>query len=103
LLVAGHLTMAVEGKPATQTLTYAGHSYAVAAEGRMESRHVHLMVDAKPYEFGAAPDGGLAIKDLPTGASLPAELPKGSYVMAAKADLFGRTAFYFAVSLIIMG
>src|SRR3954468_7228896 len=37
LLVAGHLTMAVEGQPATQTLTYAGQAYPVAAEGRMES------------------------------------------------------------------
>src|SRR5215217_7047291 len=42
LLVAGHLTMAVEGKPATQTLTYAGRDYAVASEGRMEGREVRL-------------------------------------------------------------
>ena len=59
---------------------YAGQSYAVSAEGRMESRQVRLMVDGKPFEFGPAADGGLAIKDLPAGASLPAELPKGSYV-----------------------
>src|SRR3546814_131712 len=43
LLVAGHLTMAIEGAPAQQTLTYEGRSYAVAAEGRMESRQVHLI------------------------------------------------------------
>src|ERR1700742_4985007 len=30
LLVAGHSMMAVEGTPATQTLTYAGQSYQVA-------------------------------------------------------------------------
>src|SRR6201996_4832014 len=27
LLVAGHFPMAIEGKPAVQTLTYAGHTY----------------------------------------------------------------------------
>src|SRR6185312_15649978 len=32
LLVAGHFTMAVEGRPATQTLAYGGHQYEVAAE-----------------------------------------------------------------------
>ncbi|MDB5462314.1 MAG: peptide transporter [Phenylobacterium sp.] len=103
LLVAGHLTMAIEGHPAQQTLQYAGQSYPVAAEGRMESRQVHLMVAGKPYEFGPAPDGGMAIKNLPAGAPLPADLPKGSYAMTAKVDAFGKMAFYIAVSLIIMG
>ena len=103
LLVAGHLTMAVEGKPATQTLTYAGQTYPVSAEGRMESRQVRLMVAGKPYAFGPAADGGLAIKDLPAGAPLPAELAKGAYQMTEKADPFGRGAFFIAVSLIIMG
>jgi len=103
LLVAGHLTMAVEGQPATQTLTYAGQSYSVAAEGRMEGRRVHLMVDGQPRDFAASADGGLEIKDLPTGSPLPSVLPKGSYVMASKADPFGKAAFYVAVSLIIMG
>jgi POT family proton-dependent oligopeptide transporter len=103
LLVAGHLTMAVEGRPAQQTLQYAGQSYPVAAEGRMESRQVHLMVAGKPYEFGPAADGGMAIKNLPPNAPLPADLPKGSYSMTAKVDPFGKMAFYIAVSLIIMG
>src|ERR1700759_1169979 len=35
LLVAGHFTMAIEGRPAVQTLSYAGRSYDFAAEGRM--------------------------------------------------------------------
>jgi proton-dependent oligopeptide transporter, POT family len=103
LLVAGHLTMAIEGHPAQQTLQYAGQNYPVAAEGRMESRQVRLMVAGKPYEFGPAADGGMAIKNLPTGAPLPADLPKGSYTMTAKVDPFGKMAFYIAVSLIIMG
>ncbi|HEY2751955.1 oligopeptide:H+ symporter [Phenylobacterium sp.] len=103
LLVAGHLTMAVEGHPAQQTLQYAGQSFPVAAEGRMESRQVRLMVAGKPYEFGPAADGGMAIKGLPVSASLPADLPKGSFTMTSKVDPFGKAAFYLAVSLIIMG
>jgi POT family proton-dependent oligopeptide transporter len=103
LLVAGHMTMAIEGRPAEQTLIYAGQAYPVAAEGRMEQRQVHLMVAGQPYEFGPASDGGLAIKGLPPGSPLPSDLTKGSYQMSAKADPFGRAAFYLAVSLIIMG
>src|SRR5688572_22252968 len=103
LLVAGHLTMAVEGRPATQTLTYAGQSYAVAAEGRMEERQVRLMVGGQPYEFGPAATGGLEIKNLPAGAPLPAVLPNGSYELTNKVDPLGKTAFFLAVSLIIMG
>src|SRR5688572_4348299 len=83
LLVAGHLTMGIEGKPATQTLTYAGQSYQVASEGRMESRQVHLVVGGQRYEFGPAEGGGLAIKDLPATAPLPAVLAPNTYTMTA--------------------
>ncbi|MEO8114336.1 MAG: oligopeptide:H+ symporter [Phenylobacterium sp.] len=103
LLVAGHFTMAYEGKPAQQTLVYAGQSYAVAAEGRMEARHVHLLVAGTPYEFGPAKGGGLEIKDLPATAPLPKVLPEGSYSMEKAQDPVGIFAFYLAVSLIIMG
>lgn len=103
LLVAGHLTMAVEGKPAQQTLTYAGQTYAVAAEGRMEARQVRLMVEGQPYEFAASKDGGLEIKDLPANAPLPSVLPRGDYRMTSQADALGKNAFYLAVSLIILG
>jgi POT family proton-dependent oligopeptide transporter len=103
LLTAGHLTMAFEGRPSQQTLTYAGQSYAIAAEGRMDARKVQLMVDGKPYAFTAAPTGGLEIEGIPAGASLPAKLSPGSYQMTTKADPFGRNAFFLAVSLIIMG
>jgi POT family proton-dependent oligopeptide transporter len=103
LLVAGHFTMAIEGRPAQQTLTYAGQTYQVAAEGRMENRQVHLVIGDGRYEFGPAADGGMAIKDLPATAPLPAELPKGSYTMQKTQDPIGIMAFYIAVSLIIMG
>ena len=103
LLVAGHLTMAVEGRPAQQTLTYAGQAYPVVAEGRMESREVRLMVAGQPHEFGPAPGGGLEIKALAPNAPLPAVLPQGSYQMSSQSDPLGKAAFYLAVSLIIMG
>ncbi len=103
LLVAGHLTMAVEGKPAQQTLIYAGQSYEVAASGRMESRDVKLVVGETPYAFGPAEGGGLEIKGLPAGGPLPQVLPEGSYTMEKKSDPLGVNAFYLAISLIIMG
>jgi POT family proton-dependent oligopeptide transporter len=102
LLVAGHLTMAFEGQPAKQTLTYAGQAYEVVSEGRMEERQVHLVVGGQPYAFAAA-EGGLAIQGLPAGGPLPAVLPEGSYQLASTVDPFGKNAFYLAVSLIIMG
>jgi POT family proton-dependent oligopeptide transporter len=103
LLVAGHLTMAVEGSPAKQTLVYAGQSYPVAIEGRMEARQVHLVVGGQKHAFAATPDGGLEVKDLPPGSTLPAVLPAGQYELKNEVDLFGKNAFYLAVSLIIMG
>ncbi|WP_304170149.1 peptide MFS transporter [Phenylobacterium aquaticum] len=103
LLTAGHLTMAYEGKPATQNLVYAGQSYAVDIHGRMEGRTTKLMVAGHDYAFGPAADGGLEIKDLPAGGPLPAVLPKGSYKMETHQDPTGVNAFYLAVSLIIMG
>ncbi len=103
LLVAGHMTMAVEGKPATQSLTYAGQTYQVQVQGRMEDRTARLMVAGVPYAFTAAESGGLEIAGLPANAALPAVLAKDSYKMETKTDPFGKNAFYLAVSLIIMG
>jgi len=103
LLVAGHLTMAVEGQPATQQLVYAGQKYEVVAEGRMESRSVKLMVGDKAYDFGPAEGGGLEIKGLQAGGPLPSVLPKDSYSMEKQVDPLSKNAFYLAVALIIMG
>ena len=103
LLVAGHLTMAYEGKPATQTLTYAGRAYEVSGVGRMEERQARLIIGGKAYEFGPADGGGLRIKNLPANSALPEVLPQGAFKMTAKRDPVGVNAFYLAVSLIIMG
>jgi proton-dependent oligopeptide transporter, POT family len=103
LLVAGHSTMALEGRPAQETLVYAGQSYAVQAEGRMESRQTRLIVGGQPYEIGPAEGGGLQVKGLAAGGPLPPVLPAGSYTTQKTVDPVGVNAFYLAVSLIIMG
>jgi POT family proton-dependent oligopeptide transporter len=103
LLVAGHLTMAVEGTPAKQTLVYAGQSYEVDIKGRMEERQVRVMIAGQPHEFSATAEGGLEVKNMTPGGPLPAVMPKGSYELKNQVDPFGRNAFYLAISLIIMG
>jgi len=103
LLVAGHLAMAVEGEPTRENLIYAGQTYEVSLEGRMDDRQVRLMVEGDAYNFGPAEGGGLQIIGLPASAPLPAVLPEGSYEMVKIADPVGVNVFYLAVSLIILG
>ena len=103
LLVAGHGLMAYEGRPATETLSFGGAQYEVVSEGRGAAREVGIMVDGQRYAFGPAEGGGLALTDLPAGASLPAVLPAGEYTMTATRDASGVNVFYLALSLIIMG
>jgi POT family proton-dependent oligopeptide transporter len=104
LLVAGHLAMAVEGKPAVQTLAFGGQVYEFQSEGRGDARTAQLIVAGKSYDVTATQKGDFAIKDLPAGAPLPAVLPKGEY----KLDVAGRdplylNIFWLALSLIIVG
>ena len=103
LLVAGHGMMAFEGRPATETLTYAGARYEVVSEGRGAAREVGVMVDGQRYAFTPAEGGGLALTDLPATASLPPVLPEGSYQLVQTRDQNGVNVFYLAISLIIMG
>lgn len=103
LLVAGHGMMAFEGRPATETLTYAGTEYEVVSEGRGAAREVGIMIDGQRYAFTPAEGGGLALTDLPAGASLPQVLAEGSYELEQTRDQGGVSIFYLAVSLIIMG
>jgi len=104
LLVAGHLTMAVEQVPARQTIAYQGQTYEFAAEGRQDRRRTWIVVDGARYEYGPAAGGGIAILGLPASASLPNVLPAGSYEMSVEGrnPLFVNI-FYLAMSLIIMG
>src|SRR5688572_14155807 len=79
LLVAGHLTMAFEGRPAEESLTYQGQTFPFAAEGRVSGRDVRLKVDGQLYEFRRLKGGDLEIKDLPPSASLPAIVPAADH------------------------
>jgi POT family proton-dependent oligopeptide transporter len=103
LLVAGHFTMAIEGPAASETLSYQGHAYNVRIEGRMEGRTVCLEVGSGCYAMASAPDGGLAIKDLPAAAPLPAVLAKGTYAQAPVRSQAFVDVLYLALALIIMG
>ena len=104
LMVIGQLALAIEGPDAKQVVTYQGHSYTVDVTGRMASKSARINVDGKPYAFGASPDGGLQIKDLPATASIPAVLPKGGYTLSVKDrnPLF-LNIFYLSLAAIIMG
>lgn len=104
LLVAGHLTMAMEGSPAQNILTAHGHSYAVQTEGRASTRVVRLEVDGKPYSFKSLPDGGLDIEGLPADASIPAHLAKSEYqISVVGRDALHANLLFIALSLIVMG
>ena len=102
LLVAGHAMMAFEGRPATEILTYQGAAYEISAEGRGAARDVGIVIDGQKYAF-APVENGLAIKDLPQGAPIPAVLPTGEYKIDVTRDMAGINVFYLAVALIIMG
>jgi len=104
LLVAGHLTMAFEGPPARNVLTWHGQAYSFQAQGRATERDVRLVVGDGAYEVRSAPDGGLVVVGLPATATLPARLAKGDYSVSVE----GRSALhsdllFLALALIVMG
>jgi POT family proton-dependent oligopeptide transporter len=104
LLVAGHLTMAVEGPPAQQTLAYHGARYAFQVAGRGDARVAKLVVGGRAYDFGQTPTADFTIKGLPAGGALPPVLPKGSFTIDKRsaAPVFQDVVF-LALALIIMG
>ena len=104
LLVAGHLTMAVEGRPATQTLDYAGQTYEFQVNGRGEERIAKIVVADKPYEVAANDKGDFEIKNLPAQSAIPSVLPKGQYKLGVKdRDPLYLNIFWLALALIIVG
>jgi POT family proton-dependent oligopeptide transporter len=104
LLVVGHLTMAIEGKPAQQLLTYKTTSYSFQVTGRANTREVKLKVGDRAYAYSPSADGGLDIKDLPAAAPLPAHLAKGDYQLSvARPDPTALPILYLALALIVMG
>ncbi len=104
LLVAGHLTMGIEGEPAREVLVFEDARYELVAEGRGGEREARLSVDGELYPFRATGQGALEITGLPAGASLPQVLPAGSFdtEVEGRSRLF-LNIFYLALALIIMG
>ena len=103
LLVVGQLGMAIEGKPAVQSLNYGGHAYAFQVEGRMDGRKVCLKVGDGCYEVGPAANGGVLIAGLPASAPLPQVLAKGAYTQSEQRDPLFVELMYLALGFIIMG
>ena len=104
LLVAGHLTMAIEAKPAVQVLSFGGQSYDFRAEGRQSDRTVCLKVGEGCYQVTANAAGDMEIKGLPTTAGLPSVLPKAEYTLSVKdRSPVGVNIYYLALSLIVLG
>jgi POT family proton-dependent oligopeptide transporter len=112
LLVAGHLTMAVEQAPARNVLVYNGQNYNIDSEGRQDQRKAWVVVDGQRYEFGPAANGGMEIKDYTGTAALPNILPvddpetaevEGYQMIVEGQQPFYMGAFFLALSLIIMG
>jgi POT family proton-dependent oligopeptide transporter len=112
LLVAGHLTMAIEQEPARNVLVYEGQRYDIAAEGRQDKREAWLVVDGQRYEFGPAAGGGMEIKGYAGSPTLPAVIPaddpettavEGYQMIVEGQQPFYMSAFFLALSLIIMG
>jgi POT family proton-dependent oligopeptide transporter len=105
LLTLGHFSLAIEGRPAEQVLTYHGAAYVFQTEGRADMRRVRLKVGAGLYDFAPAPgDAGLQIVGLPVGAPLPARLPKGDYSLSVRrAPTMFTSVMFLALSLIVVG
>lgn len=67
LLVAGHLAMAIEQKPARETVTFSGVTYQTEAQGRMEARQSFLILEGERYAYKPIPV--TALDKLPADAS----------------------------------
>ncbi len=104
LLVAGHMTMAIEGAPARQILNYQGKHYEFQVSGRVATRSVRLQVSGTGHDFSQDENGAFHIQGLKADATLPASLPKGTFTLttSTRDPTFVRVLF-LALSLIIMG
>ncbi|HEY3232243.1 MAG TPA: oligopeptide:H+ symporter, partial [Roseiflexaceae bacterium] len=111
LLVAGHLSMAIEQAPAKSIVTYQGKDYAIESEGRQDLRRSWIIVDGQRYSMGPA-EGGMEIKELPSTASIPNILLRDDPATPAIEGYTQRvegqiplfmSIFYLAMAFIIMG
>lgn len=120
LLVAGHLTMGLEGEPAKSYLTYTDRngvsaSYELEVHGRTNSRQVFLQVGDQRCAFvprspveGCSSrideNGSLVFTGLNADAPLPQTIENvNQYLSEPQRNGFYLNIFYLALALIVVG
>lgn len=120
LLVAGHLTMGLEGEPAKSYLTYTDRngvstSYELEVHGRTNSRQVFLQVGDQRCAFvprspveGCSSrideNGSLVFTGLNADAPLPQTIENvNQYLSEPQRSGFYLNIFYLALALIVVG
>ncbi len=120
LLVAGHLTMGLEGEPAKEYLNYTDGSgvttsYELEVEGRTNSRQVFLQVGDQRCAFlprspveGCSSrineDGSLIFTGLNANAPLPQTIENvDQFLSEPQRNEFYLNVFYLALALIVVG
>ncbi|MBL8269259.1 peptide MFS transporter [Steroidobacter sp.] len=103
LLVAGHLSMAVEGPPAQQSLSYQGQSFDVRSEGTGSNRHLVLVAGNSEHKLVPESSGALRVEGVDGSSQLPSVLAPGDYELSASRQTFYEWILYTALALIAMG
>ena len=103
LLVVGHLTMAIEGPAATQSLVVDGQRYEVRTERRADESRLVVIMDGVPHEMTQSEAGDLQIAGT-DGSAPPHLLPKEHFTLEVhnRQPLFVDLMFV-ALSLIALG
>ncbi len=96
--------MAIEAPAAHQSLIYQGARYEFHATGRGDTRKSTVTIGGHDYGYRQTSGGAFRIAGLPTGAAVPASLPKGAFSIETRATppLF-TNILYLALALIVMG
>lgn len=113
LLVAGHFTMAFEGKGGREFLTVGGSEYAIVVEGRDTDRQLFAQAGDTRVPISISPEG-VSVVDLegqPEGSSaqlaasagFPASVGADGYSTRIERDLSAEPVLFLALSLIIVG
>ena len=113
LLVAGHFTMAFEGRGGREFLTVGGAEYAIAVEGRDTDRQLYAVAGDSRVPISIGPEGVLVVDaagqpagsgaQAATAAGFPTSIPAGGYATRIQRDLSAEPVLFLALSLIIVG
>lgn len=119
LLVAGHFTMAFEGKGGRENLTIGATTYELQVEGRDQNRTIFAVNGDERTQITISPEGvsrvgaepaaamaadAAAPAVAPVAGGFPAFTPTDGYRLETVRDLgFGEPVLFLALSLIIVG